>query len=196
MIDTKQRLTVIAALMVAGVVGASARSREISGTVRDVASGQPIRNADVDVVGLLSIGDPSQTCTGDRGEFRLRVPDGEAWLAVRAPGFLFTNTVVSPAEQTVQVRGLKVPPGVGGNVHVAQIPPTSVASIELLTGAAATDRYGRAASEGVIIIRLRGGDSILAIPSANVIVDGQVRADSAISIGPSAREFRCAPSRK
>jgi hypothetical protein len=195
--DRSQLLFVIATLVAAGTIGSDGpQSREISGTVRDAASGQPIRHADVDVVGLLSVDGPNQTCTDDHGEFRLRVPDGEAWLAVRASGFLFTNTVVSPAQQTVHVRGLRVPPGVAGNVRTTQIPPTSVVSVELLNGTAATDRYGQVAAGGIYIVRLRGGDSILALPSANVIVDGQVRPDSAISIGPCSREFRCEPPKK
>ena len=60
---------------------AQAQHREVTGTVRDVISGQPVPDAEVGLVGQ-----EVAVCADRRGEYRLRVPDSTVALAVGAPG--------------------------------------------------------------------------------------------------------------
>ena len=61
---------------------AFAQTREITGRVTSTASGQPLPDAVVAVLGQTS-----GVRTNERGEFRLKVPDGDVTIVARAIGY-------------------------------------------------------------------------------------------------------------
>jgi hypothetical protein len=69
-----------AALLVTASVARG--QREVSGKVTVVGSGEPIADATVGVLGV-----PVGARTNARGEYRLRVPDGDVTLATRMLGY-------------------------------------------------------------------------------------------------------------
>ena len=81
-----------AALLV--IAPAASAQREVSGRVTLAGSGEPIPDASVGVVGI-----PVGARTNARGEYRLRVPDGEVTLATRMIGYK-RQTARVPAGQT------------------------------------------------------------------------------------------------
>lgn len=79
----RKKLILSAALCtVAFPTGAYAQAREVAGKVREAATGRPVPNAAVAVVGQ-EVG----ACTSERGEYRLRVPEGEVSIVVRVADF-------------------------------------------------------------------------------------------------------------
>jgi hypothetical protein len=61
---------------------AFAQTREITGRVTSTASGQPLTDAVVVIAGQVA-----GVRTNERGEFRLRVPQGSVTLVARAIGY-------------------------------------------------------------------------------------------------------------
>jgi hypothetical protein len=87
---------VSAALCVVAVpLSASAQSREVIGTVREAATGQPVPDAGVGLVGQ-----EISACTNTRGEYRLRVPAGEVPLLARTPSFDFARIDLGARDTT------------------------------------------------------------------------------------------------
>ena len=89
----------------AGPIGGRAENREISGRVVEEGSVTPIGAAEVIVIGRQAIGEANRACTNERGEFRMRVPDGEVWLDASAPTFDFHRVTLGPADTTAEFRG-------------------------------------------------------------------------------------------
>src|SRR5207237_10776996 len=69
---------------------AFARTREMPGRVRSTAAGQPVPDAVVAVLGQTS-----GVRTNERGEFRLKVPDGDVTIVARAIGYKRAAQLVS-----------------------------------------------------------------------------------------------------
>lgn len=81
-----------ATLLIAPAVSAQ---REVTGRVTVVGSGEAIADATVGVVGL-----PVGARTNARGEYRLRVPDGDITLATRMIGYRRQTIRLTPAQTT------------------------------------------------------------------------------------------------
>ena len=82
-----------ALLVIAPVVSAQ---REVTGRVTIFGSGEPVADASVGVVGI-----PVGARTNARGEYRLRVPDGEVTLATRMIGYKRQTARVAANQATV-----------------------------------------------------------------------------------------------
>ena len=78
------------------VQSAQAQAREISGKVTQVGTGMPLAEATVSVVGA-QLG----VRTNERGEFRLRVPDGNVSVLARAIGYKRDTKLVGAGQSTV-----------------------------------------------------------------------------------------------
>jgi TonB-linked SusC/RagA family outer membrane protein len=83
-----------AALLV--IAPAASAQREVSGRVTILGSGEPVADASVGVVGI-----PVGARTNARGEYRLRVPDGEVTLATRMIGYKRQTARVAANQATV-----------------------------------------------------------------------------------------------
>jgi hypothetical protein len=83
-----------AAAFVLVMAPAVSAQREVSGRVTVIGSGEPIADASIAVVGV-----PIGARTNARGEYRLRVPDGDVTLATRMIGYK-RQTLRLPAGQT------------------------------------------------------------------------------------------------
>src|SRR5437868_11331981 len=83
-----------AALLV--IAPAASAQREVSGRVTLAGSSEPIPDASVGVVGI-----PVGARTNARGEYRLRVPDGEVTLATRMIGYKRQTARVAANQATV-----------------------------------------------------------------------------------------------
>src|SRR4029078_6539066 len=89
------------------------QTREITGKVVQAGTGTPITEATIGIVGA-QLG----VRTNERGEYRLKVPSGDAQILVRAIGFKRQQKVVASSQPTVdfelekgvrQVEGVTVP---------------------------------------------------------------------------------------
>ena len=84
----------VASLLV--LAPALSAQREVTGRVTVLGSGEPVADASVGVVGI-----PVGARTNARGEYRLRVPDGEVTLATRMIGYKRQTARVGPTQATV-----------------------------------------------------------------------------------------------
>jgi TonB-dependent SusC/RagA subfamily outer membrane receptor len=141
---------------VAASTGGRAENREISGRVVEEGSGTPIAAAEVSVIGRQAIGESNRACTNERGEFRMRVPDGEVWLDASAPTFDFHRVTLGPADTTAEFRGTR-----NAKRPLAGISRDEIESVEVIKGASAAALYGADAAGGVIIIKTRRGQRVL-----------------------------------
>src|SRR5438094_4137825 len=85
-----------AAAAVLAFAPAASAQREVTGRVTVIGSGEPIADASVGVVGI-----PVGARTNVRGEYRLRVPDGEVTLATRMIGYKRQTARVAAGQTTV-----------------------------------------------------------------------------------------------
>ncbi len=83
------------------------------------------------------------------------VSDGDAWVEARAAGFEFGVAKVGPTEATVDLLGKRRP-------VMANLPARDIESVEVIKGAAAVTRYGIAGLNGVITIRTKSGNGLIA----------------------------------
>src|SRR5262245_42367813 len=84
----------VAALLAPGIVRAQA-TREITGKVVQAGTNTPLNDA---TIGLL--GQPAGVRTNERGEYRIRVPQEDVTLLVRAIGFKRGQTRVTASQST------------------------------------------------------------------------------------------------
>ena len=73
----------------------AAQTREVTGRVTQSASGAPITEATVGILGAQN-----GVRTGERGEYRLRIPAGGATILVRAIGFKRASKLVGEGQST------------------------------------------------------------------------------------------------
>ena len=182
----------------AWLISGRAENREISGRVVEEGSGAPIAAAEVSVIGRQAIGESNRACTNERGEFRMRVPDGEVWLDASAPTFDFHRVTLGPADTTAEFRGRR-----NATRPLAGISRDEIESVEVIKGARAAALYGADAAGGVIVIKTKRGQRVfsasaglnipihLASGSAShaplVIVDGAiVYGDNVAPVGAAA----------
>lgn len=86
-----------AALLATFAMPASARAqtREVTGKVTVAGSGNPLQDAIVGTVGAVG-----GARTNERGEYRLRVPNGDVTVQVRAIGYKRQTVRVSASQTT------------------------------------------------------------------------------------------------
>src|SRR3954467_14842728 len=93
-----KKLELLLFLLLFGCV-AFAQTRQVSGTVRDSASGSPLPSATVKVAGKNT-----STVTGPDGTFSLTLPPGSASLQVSSVGYAAQNIIVDPNDNNLIVQ--------------------------------------------------------------------------------------------
>ena len=194
-----QRISLVslALLLAIGAQRASAQQRQITGKVTSSASGEPVAQANVSVVGT-----PIVAVSGEQGDFSLSA-DGDVTLVVRRIGFKRRELTVPAAQsradvtlepdvfnlEAVVVTGIAT--GVErrnasnavATVSASDLSYTPTASIEQqLQGkvAGADIQQNSGAPGGGLQVRLRGVTSINATAEPLYVVDGVIASDVAI----------------
>ncbi|MBL0171464.1 MAG: TonB-dependent receptor plug domain-containing protein [Gemmatimonadaceae bacterium] len=182
---------------------ADAQTRDISGKVTQVGTGQPIADVTISIVGQ-QVG----VRTNERGEYRLRVPSSEVLVLARQLGFKRQTKRVGPAENTadfvlerdvLQLEGVTVT-GVAtttdrrvastavATVNTAELNKVPARSIESnLAGKVAGARMfeNSGAPGGGAQIQIRGATSVLGQGDPLYVVDGIIVSNASISSGAS-----------
>ncbi len=192
-----------AALMVAASPSlASAQGREITGKVTSAEGGAPISEAIISLVGQ-----PAGVRTNAAGEYRLRVPTGEASILVRAIGYKRQSVRVTGATQdfvlvkdVLQLEGVTVT-GQATTVDKRNA-ATAIASVsaEELVKAPAKSVEGNLAGKvtgaqifensgtpgGGMQIQIRGATSILGQGDPLYVIDGVMVSNQSVAGGLAA----------
>jgi len=193
-----------AAIVTAFPLQADAQTRDITGKVTQVGTGQPIADVTISIVGQ-QIG----VRTNERGEYRLRVPSGEILILARQLGFKRQTKRVPAAETTadfvlerdaLQLEGVTVT-GQATTVdrrsaatavstvsaaELVRVPARSVESnlAGKVAGARMFDNSG--APGGGAQIQIRGATSVLGQGDPLYVVDGVIISNAGVSSGASA----------
>jgi TonB-dependent starch-binding outer membrane protein SusC len=199
-----QRLLAAVALVAIVPFRADAQSRDVTGKVTMAVTGQPLADATVSVVGQ-QLG----VRTNERGEFRLRVPDGEISVLARLLGYKRQTIRLSATENTanfvlekdvLQLEGVtvtgqattvdrRVAATAVATVGAAELNRVPARSIEgnlagKVAGARISDNSG--APGGGAQIQIRGATSVLGQGDPLFVVDGVIISNAGISSGASA----------
>ena len=182
---------------------ADAQTRDITGKVTQVGTGQPIADVTISIVGQ-QVG----VRTNERGEYRLRVPSSEVLVLARQLGFKRQTKRVGSAESTadfvmdrdvLQLEGVTVT-GVAtttdrrvaatavATVNTAELNKVPARSIESnLAGKVAGARMfeNSGAPGGGAQIQIRGATSVLGQGDPLYVVDGIIVSNASISSGAS-----------
>ena len=182
---------------------ADAQTRDISGKVTQAVVGTPLADVTVSIVGQ-QVG----VRTNERGEFRMRVPSGEAVLLARVLGFKRQTIRLGPTENTanfvlekdvLQLEGVTVTgQATTTDKRVATTAVSTVSSLELnrvparsvesnLAGKVAGARMfeNSGAPGGGAQIQIRGATSVLGQGDPLYVVDGVIISNASISSGAS-----------
>ncbi len=182
---------------------AEAQSRDVTGKVTQVGTGQPIQDVTIGVVGQ-QVG----TRTNERGEYRLRIPAGEALLLARQLGFKrqtirlaatetsanFTlerdvlqleGVTVTGAATVVDRKSAATAVSTVSAVELNRVPARSVESnlAGKVAGARMFENSG--APGGGAQIQIRGATSVLGQGDPLYVVDGIIISNASISSGAS-----------
>ena len=84
-----------AAIVIAVPLHADAQTRDVTGKVTQIGTGQPIPDVTISIVGQQM-----GVRTNERGEYRLRVPDGEIIILARQLGFKRQTKRLAATETT------------------------------------------------------------------------------------------------
>ncbi|MCC6244604.1 MAG: SusC/RagA family TonB-linked outer membrane protein [Gemmatimonadaceae bacterium] len=196
---------VAAAALVASIpLQAEAQTRDVTGKVTQVGTGQPIPDVTISIVGQ-QIG----VRTNERGEYRLRIPSGEVIILARQLGFKRLTKRLGPSETTadfalerdaLQLEGVTVT-GQATTVdrRSAATAVSSVSAVELnrvparsvesnLAGKVAGARMfeNSGAPGGGAQIQIRGATSVLGQGDPLYVVDGVIISNASNSSGASA----------
>jgi TonB-linked SusC/RagA family outer membrane protein len=170
---------------------AFAQTREITGRVTSTASGQPLPDAEVGILGQTS-----GVRTNERGEFHLRVPDGDVTIVARAIGYkraaqrITAGSSVAPAfaleKDVLELEGVVVTGAATGverrnaatavsvvnSEALARVPAVSLESAlqGKVIGAAINMNNGAPGGGGQI--QIRGASSLIGRIDPLIIVDG------------------------
>ncbi|BAH38506.1 MAG TPA: SusC/RagA family TonB-linked outer membrane protein [Gemmatimonas aurantiaca] len=182
---------------------ADAQTRDITGKVTMIGTGQPLPDVTVSIVGQ-QVG----VRTNERGEYRIRVPAGEASLMARTLGYKRATVRVAPTATTanfeldkdvLQLEGVTVT-GAATTVdrRVAATAVASVSATELnrvparsvesnLAGKVAGARVfeNSGAPGGGAQVQIRGATSVLAQGDPLYVVDGVIISNAGYSSGAS-----------
>ena len=196
---------VAAAAVVASIpLQAEAQTRDVTGKVTQVGTGQPIPDVTISIVGQ-QIG----VRTNERGEYRLRIPNGEVIILARQLGFKRLTKRLGASETTadfalerdaLQLEGVTVT-GQATTVdrRSAATAVSSVSAVELnrvparsvesnLAGKVAGARMfeNSGAPGGGAQIQIRGATSVLGQGDPLYVVDGVIISNAGVSSGASA----------
>ena len=179
----------------------AAQTREITGRITQTATSAPISEATVGVLGAQA-----GVRTNERGEYRLRIPEGGATILVRAIGFKRATRLVAAGQSTadfalekdvLQLEGVTVT-GQATTVdrRNASTAIASVTAEELLTAPAkslegnlagkvvgATIFENSGTPGGGMQIQIRGATSILGQGDPLYVVDGIIVSNASIPAG-------------
>jgi beta-lactamase regulating signal transducer with metallopeptidase domain len=86
----------------------SETTRVATGRVLDSASNAPLANVYVEVIGVQAPGEPNWTCSEANGDFRIKVPVGEAWLSAQSADHAFGRVILAPADSVATLRGARI----------------------------------------------------------------------------------------
>ncbi len=182
---------------------AEAQSRDIAGKVTQAGTGAPIADVTVGIVGQ-QVG----TRTNEKGEYRLRVPAGEAVVLARQLGFKRQTIRVGPTETSanfvlerdvLQLEGVtvtgaatvtdrRVAATAVSSVNTAELNRVPARSVEgNLAGKVAGARMfeNSGAPGGGAQIQIRGATSVLGQGDPLYVVDGVIISNASISSGAS-----------
>ena len=178
-----------------------AQAREISGKVTQAGTGTPVTEATVGILGA-QLG----VRTNERGEYRLKLPEGDAQIMVRAIGYKRQTRVVTASQSTadfqlekdvLQLEGVTVT-GQATTIDRANA-STAIATVsaeELVTvpaktvdgllqgkvvGAQVMENSG--VPGGGYQIQIRGATSILGSGDPLIVVDGTIYSNASINAG-------------
>jgi TonB-linked SusC/RagA family outer membrane protein len=183
---------------------ADAQTRDITGKVTMVGTGQPLADATVSIVGQ-QVG----VRTNERGEYRLRVPSGEVLLQARTLGYKRATQRVAAGQATadfalekdvLQLEGVtvtgaattvdrRVAATAVASVNTAELNRVPARSIEMnlagkVAGARISENSG--APGGGAQIQIRGATSVLGQGDPLYVVDGVIISNAGVSAGASA----------
>jgi TonB-dependent starch-binding outer membrane protein SusC len=196
------RAVVVATLLLLGAVPALAQRRVVTGTVTDVATGEPLAGVQVGVKGQPALGAAGR----DNGTFSISVPEQDVILLVRRIGYPATEVPVPAAMTTVTVTLKKDPHKLDEVVVTGQASgisrrnlANSIATVDAedlvkvpavsiehaLQGkiAGAQIQQNTGAPGGGNRIRMRGTSSILGNAQPLYVIDGVITSDVAIAPG-------------
>lgn len=198
------KLLAAAALAALLPMRADAQTRDVTGKVTMTGTGAPL----VDItVGLL--GQQVGVRTNERGEYRIRVPQGEVTLLARGLGYKRQTVRLGPNESTanfelekdvLQLEGVtvtgaatttdrRVAATAVATVNAAELNRVPARSLEgnlagKVAGARISDNSG--APGGGAQIQIRGATSVLGQGDPLFVVDGVIISNAGISSGSSA----------
>ncbi len=193
-----------AAIVIAVPLHADAQTRDVTGKVTQIGTGQPIPDVTISIVGQQM-----GVRTNERGEYRLRVPDGEIIILARQLGFKRQTKRLAATETTadfvmerdaLQLEGVTVT-GQATTVdrrsaatavstvsaaELVRVPARSVESnlAGKVAGARMFDNSG--APGGGAQIQIRGATSVLGQGDPLYVVDGVIISNAGVSSGASA----------
>lgn len=199
-----QRFVAAAALFALLPMRAEAQTRDVTGKVTMSGTGAPL--ADI-TVGL--VGQQVGVRTNERGEYRIRVPQGEVSLLARGLGYKRVTVRLGPNETTanfelekdvLQLEGVtvtgaatttdrRVAATAVATVNAAELNRVPARSLEgnlagKVAGARISDNSG--APGGGAQIQIRGATSVLGQGDPLYVVDGVIISNAGISSGASA----------
>ncbi|HVT41320.1 MAG TPA: SusC/RagA family TonB-linked outer membrane protein [Gemmatimonadaceae bacterium] len=193
-----------AAFVAATPTSVRGQVREISGTVTQKETGQPLQDATVGILGqLLGVR------TNERGEYRLRIPNGDVTVLARAIGFKRVSVRVTSTQATanfsmekdaLQLEGVVVTGQATtvdrrnastaiGTVSAEDLTKTPSKSLEgniagKIAGAVVFDNSG--APGGGMQIQIRGATSVLGQGDPLYVVDGIIVSNASVGSGLAA----------
>jgi len=132
-----------------------ATSRVVSGIVDDDQTGGPIAGARISIIGNQLIDGPNDADSNERGQFSLRVPDGEVWLDACAIGYEFSRVTLAPRDTVAVFHGRRTIERLLPDT--VRLSGADIESIEIIKGAAAAALNGIAAGSGIIQITTKNG---------------------------------------
>jgi TonB-linked SusC/RagA family outer membrane protein len=199
-----QRLLAAVALVAAVPFSAHAQTRDVTGKVTMSGTGTPLPDITVGIVGQ-QVG----VRTNERGEYRIRVPQGEVSLLARGLGYKRQTIRLSANENTanftlekdvLQLEGVtvtgaatttdrRVAATAVATVNAAELNRVPARSLEgnlagKVAGARISDNSG--APGGGAQIQIRGATSVLGQGDPLYVVDGVIISNAGISSGASA----------
>lgn len=169
---------------------ARAQTREITGKVTVASTGQPLVDA---IVGL--VGGAGGARTNERGEFRLRVPPGEANIQVRAIGYKrqtqrvagatvdfslekdvlqLEGVTVTGAATTIDRRNAATSIAAVSSQELARVPAPSVESALQGKTVGVQFSMNNGAPGGGAQVQIRGASSLLGSIQPLFVVDGVI----------------------
>ena len=196
-----------AALLLTPALSAQVQTREVSGTVREAGTGQPLQGATVATVGVA--GGLGVVRTNEQGQYRLRVPLGEVSLIARSIGFKRVTVKVGSAQAvqdfTLEKDVLQLEQvTITGQVTTIESrnATTAIAQVQAadLTKAPAQDinqqlqgkvlgatiNMNSGAPGGAGQIQIRGASSVIGNSQPLIVVDGVIISNEGFSSGANA----------